>query len=281
MPLLLSMALAASVSMVPVCSWDEPGHRPFMGDVVAAVDHYGDIPVGIRDKLKKRMAARQYDEVATIERDSIKGKFSYAPDIREMHFANGQMCREVSRKKWLPQATERGLVYCESGHCIIVPTVCRNVARITRLSTRVAGDELVVDPRSANAAPPPVKVLADGAGPTSPAPSLEQLARLAPSADAAAPAAPTANSVLGPADKVAGDQLTTLPTEAAAEVDKSLAGEVVNDANLFDNLVPGSNGPTRLSPVTQVSEPAMLWLWALGLAGMGWFVRRRNSNPVN
>ena len=277
MPLLLSMALAASVSMVPVCSWDEPGHRPFMGDVVAAVDHYGDIPLGIRDKLKKRMSARQYDEVASIERDAIKGKFSYAPEIREMHFANGQLCKEVSRKKWLPQATERGLVYCESGHCIIVPTVCRNVARITRLSTRVAGDELLADPRSANAAPPPVKVLVDGAGLTSAAPSLEQLARLAPSADAAVPAAPTTTSVLGPVDKVAGDQLTTLPSEAAAQVDKSWAGEVGNDANLFDNLVPGSNGPTRLSPVTQVSEPAMFWLWALGLAGMGWFVRRRNS----
>ena len=27
---------------------------------------------------------------------------------------------------------ERGLVYCDSGNCILVPTVCRNVSRITR-----------------------------------------------------------------------------------------------------------------------------------------------------
>jgi hypothetical protein len=102
-----------------------------MGDTVAAVDRYADIPAPVRAALKRRMAARQYDEVAAIRRDSIEGRYSYG-DLRDMHIGQGQVCRAVTREKWAPGAVERGLVYCESGHCLIVPTVCRNVSRVTR-----------------------------------------------------------------------------------------------------------------------------------------------------
>jgi hypothetical protein len=106
-----------------------------MGDVVAAVDRYQDIPAATRAKLKARMKARSYDDIAVIERDAIRsqGKAEYAPEIRDMHFGPGAICRTVTRTKWTAKTQERGLVYCEDGQCILVPTVCRNVSRVRRL----------------------------------------------------------------------------------------------------------------------------------------------------
>lgn len=114
------------------CDWNRPGHRPFMGDVVGAVDRYTDIPTDVRTRLKARMAERQYDEIVSIRRDSIVGKADYSPTIRDMHFGPGRVCKQVSRAKWTAAMQERGLVYCEDRHCILVPTVCRNVSRIAR-----------------------------------------------------------------------------------------------------------------------------------------------------
>jgi len=107
-----------------------------MGDVVAAVDRYQDIPAATRAKLKARMKARRYDDVAVIERDAIRGQANYAPEIRDMHFGPGAICRTVTRTRWAAKTQERGLVYCEDGQCVLVPTVCRNVSRIRRLDTR-------------------------------------------------------------------------------------------------------------------------------------------------
>jgi hypothetical protein len=123
---------AASAAVLPNCSWDRPGHNPFTGELVAAVDHYTDIPAPVRARLKQRMAARQYDEIVQIRRDSIEGRHSYQPTIRGMHFGEGSMCTQVSRARWADTALERGLVYCDSGTCLLVPTVCRNLSRIER-----------------------------------------------------------------------------------------------------------------------------------------------------
>ena len=120
------------------CDWNAPGHNPFMGDVVAAVDAYRDIPAATRARLRQRMAERAYDEVVRIRRDSIEGRRTYRSDIRDMHFGSGQRCATVDRSRWTAQAEERGLVYCEDGHCVLVPTVCRNVSRI-RLADGAAG----------------------------------------------------------------------------------------------------------------------------------------------
>ncbi len=134
----MSLALVAALALSPTaaaahCSWDNPGADPFMGNVPAAVDRYTDIPADVRARLKARMAQRQFDEMATIRRDSITGRYRYSAEIRDMHFGQGRVCRSVSRTKWAPDAVERGLVYCEAEHCIIVPTVCRNVSRVQRL----------------------------------------------------------------------------------------------------------------------------------------------------
>lgn len=77
------------------------------------------------------MLAHQYDDIAEIRRDTIRGVQTYS-DLRDMHFGEGRLCRLPSRALWSAQHTERGLVYCEQEHCLIVPTVCRNVSRVTR-----------------------------------------------------------------------------------------------------------------------------------------------------
>ncbi|MEP7056807.1 MAG: MHFG family PEP-CTERM protein [Caldimonas sp.] len=129
---------------IEACSWDRPGHNPFIGDVVAAVDRYRDIPPDVRARLQARMAKRDYDDIVSIRRDSITGKGTYANTISDMHFGTQQVCRSVSRAAWTAAMQERGLVYCESGHCLLVPTVCRNVSRISRAAVgneRVAGPD--------------------------------------------------------------------------------------------------------------------------------------------
>lgn len=178
MSLIATLALAASAgATLPQCNWDRPGVNPFVGDVVAAVDRYKDIPAATRAKLKARMEARSYDDVAVIERDGIKGqgKASYAPEIRDMHFGPGAVCTTVTRTKWTASMQERGLVYCEDGQCILVPTVCRNVSRIKRLEARPTA---VAPAQAVNVASStregeeitPLEFDAPGAGPAAAAP---------------------------------------------------------------------------------------------------------------
>ncbi len=128
------------------CSWDRPGRNAFSGDVVAAVDRYSDIPTPVRARLKERIQAREYDDMVDIRRDSIKGKFEYASTIREMHFGKDRVCRKVTRTKWTAKTHERGMVYCEAEHCLLVPTICRNLSRIDRKPALVAGDTLKPPP---------------------------------------------------------------------------------------------------------------------------------------
>lgn len=130
----------------PSCAWDRPGHNPFMSDVVAAVDDYRDIPPEVRARLKRRMARHAYDDIVRIRRDSITGRATYGAAIRDMHFGTHQMCRSVTRAAWSERMQERGLVYCEGRQCVLVPTVCRNVSRITRAAVAAEHVEAPDDP---------------------------------------------------------------------------------------------------------------------------------------
>ena len=143
------------------CSWNRPGADPFMGDVVAAVDRYPDIAPQVREELKARMRARQYDEIVVISRDAIRGKGNYNARISDMHFGPGRVCRNVTRAGWNEQMQERGLVYCVQGQCILVPTICRNVSRITQATASA--------PPAAGAAP-------GGAAPVAAAPAAPEAA---------------------------------------------------------------------------------------------------------
>ncbi|WP_197507036.1 MHFG family PEP-CTERM protein [Mitsuaria sp. 7] len=133
-----------------------------MGDVPAAVDRYTDIAPEVRERLKARMRAHDYNDIVEISRDRIVGDASYEPQIRDMHFGQGRVCASVSRDRWTDEQRERALVYCEGTACVMVPTVCRNVSRIARVPGSGGGggaappgeDELIFDPPGAGAPTP-------------------------------------------------------------------------------------------------------------------------------
>lgn len=127
------MISAAPLVIVAVCSWNNPGINPFSGQVPDTVYSYADIPKPIQDRLYERMKRRDYDDIALIGTETITGAHTYS-DLRQMHFGNGKRCESVDRSKWSGRM-ERGLIYCEDEHCLIVPTVCRNVSRVTRVMT--------------------------------------------------------------------------------------------------------------------------------------------------
>jgi len=166
----------ASVAELAVCNWDRPGHDRFRGDTVAAIDRYTDIAPDVRSRLKQRMARRDYDEVVSIRRDEITGTRHYDSDIRDMHFGAGSVCRKITRSGWTAQMHERGMVYCEAGQCILVPTVCRNVSRIVRHEPAATASaqpgssgsgsdgELAFDPPGAGVAPAALGGGAPGSG---------------------------------------------------------------------------------------------------------------------
>lgn len=195
--------LVPRMERVDHCSWDRPGHNPFMGDVVAAIDRYTEIPTPVRMRLKQRMQARQYDDLVDIRRDEIRGRARYEPAIRDMHFGIDRVCRQVSRAGWTARMHERGLVYCEAGHCILVPTVCRNVSRVERLPTPVAevaesglpDGGRVSPPMAAAAEQPKAEVGSAGAG-------------------AGAPVAPT--GAMPFAEPAAGTNTTPGPADSGA-----------------------------------------------------------------
>jgi hypothetical protein len=237
-PSAASTARAPRDDTVARCSWDRPGRNAFRGDVVAAVDRYRDIPTPVRMKLKERMAARQYDDIVDIRRDSIEGKFQYAAAIRDMHFGAGKVCREVTRQRWTDKTHERGLVYCESEHCILVPTVCRNVSRIDRGPSLVAGDRLLAPP---------------GAAPTDVAtPGREVPAAAAAAPTVPEPAAPVASSF---SEAVAGAVVPLFPTPGGTTPlgDGSLTIPAPTDGAFNPPVpfvvVPGGGGGGGLAPI--------------------------------
>lgn len=172
---LLATAAASAVAPVaphaaphaaPHCAWNHPGEDPYTGGVPEAVDRYTDMPATVRERIKARMQLHDYDDVVEISRDDIRGAGDYAPEIRAMHFGEGQVCGTVTRDAWPTTQRERALVYCEADHCVMVPTVCRNVSRIVRLTPppptgaggpRPPGDippEMTFDPPGAGAPQP-------------------------------------------------------------------------------------------------------------------------------
>lgn len=251
------------------CSWDRPGVNPYMGDVVGAVDRYTDIPLDVRQRLKERMAKREYDDLVSIRRDAIVSERGqqYNAAIRDMYFGAGSICHTVSRDAWTPAMEERGLVYCERNLCVLVPTVCRNVSRIAR---RGVSPEHAEGPDEAFAAIPPVGV----------APEVSM---------AGSPAVPMA----GPGSPLGGDGVRSF-TQAAAVGTEGGVGLMADGANTGSSAGGGGGGSaagsTQLAPVSpgsvqvpsSTSTPTLLPIitdavpepetWDLLLAGLATLV---------
>ena len=260
MSLVAAFALAASTVTLPNCSWDKPGVNPFMGDLVAAVERYKDIPAATRAKLKARMAARQYDEIVDIHRDSIVGRYEYGSEIRDMHFGAGSVCRTVTRTKWTAQTLERGLVYCEDGQCILVPTVCRNVSRIARGPLKPAaadGPTAKAEDEPLMFEPPAAGAAADG-GAGDPG-SFARTAALPPTAT-------SDTSLIAPMPGGSGGRAPVAPPPTG------VGGPGVIT---LPQLPAGNSGGGNLPVVPGVPEPQTWLLFALGLGALAIAAKRR------
>jgi hypothetical protein len=302
----MSLAFVAALALSPTataaqCSWDRPGVDPFMGNIPAAVDRYTDIPADVRARLKARMAKRQYDEIATIRRDSITGRHRYSEELRDMHFGQGRVCRTVTRTRWAPDTVERGLVYCEAEHCIIVPTVCRNVSRVTRLpggpvaapggegglpGTLLAGPGSALPPAettstalAANDTVPTDELIFDppSAG-TSFAEASQPLPALPPIAGFGGFGSGIPGTVGGvPID---GSSSPGRVPESALDVPVGVApigSGTIGGGGIIPTLPPTPVDPPLVidPPVPVIPEPGTWMMWLAGLGAMTWLVRRR------
>jgi hypothetical protein len=128
MNLIMSAVVATTVGAG--CSWAHPGANPYRGDPQSALADFA-MSDDTRRQLHVLMAAHRYTDAVTITRDGIVGQHRYA-DLRLMHSGHGQFCQgQVDRSAWSPTHEERGLVYCVGETCVVVPTVCNNVSRLT------------------------------------------------------------------------------------------------------------------------------------------------------
>lgn len=134
--LMIAMLLClCSVVQAKTFDWKVRGVNPYMGDIPNAVDDYkAEFTPAEREELKRRMRLLDYDEVVIISKYSIQGNGKrrvYDTAITKMHSGHKGVA-DPSRERWADTDVERGLVYCVQGNarCVLVPTVCRNVALI-------------------------------------------------------------------------------------------------------------------------------------------------------
>ncbi|MFC0170166.1 MHFG family PEP-CTERM protein [Pseudoduganella danionis] len=265
MSIFLSVALAAATQFQPVCSWDRPGANPYTGSTSAAIERYTDIPEQVRKTLKRRMEEHQSDDQVIITRDAIVGKNQYEATIRDMHFGAASVCTSVTRSKWSERRQEPAAVYCVGEHCILVPRICGNVSRITRLpGTRTARTTPPAAPASAE------RVLGDSLNARdlglADAPPLEEI----PLDEAA--------RLERERDRAYAQVAEVL--DAAAQADKAQASNDFGDRDgqygrrpYWPKDNPDNSGPTL--PATPVPEADSWAMLLAGLAVLGYAVRRR------
>lgn len=271
MVLAMGNAAHAAVMERDSCDWRKPGHNPYTGNVPAAVQRYTQMPQAVRDRLQARMERRAWDDHVLITADRITGQRGDYSDLREMHFGPGWICHKVDRSKWSMAHKERALIYCDSGWCVAVPSVCRNVSIITAPGTTPpapdSGSGLRAQVLDLFREPP-------GAGGPSSAGTADQ------SPPPAGVLLPQAGAATDPGG-VGGDQPPG-------------AGPTGGPGGIWWPLGPGviaypvagggqGGGPELPTPLPAVPEPNGAWLAGsglLGLIGWAWWRRRREQAEV-
>ena len=254
-------ALAVATTLQPSCSWDRPGVNPYRGNVRDALERYTDIPEADRIALKHRIQDGQADEQVQITRDAIRGQRAYNPAIHDMHFGAASVCHDVTRSKWDAAHVEPGAVYCVKEHCILVPKICGNISRISRLPAPPAKDH--------QAAQLSAPLLDDD-------PGMADAEREPPTEEEAAKLRQHSRDALDQLNKVMS------LTEAAAPEDGDEDPESRRNrlaGHYFSPFGPDSD-PFGPSPddgfvPTPVPEPDSWAMLGAGLALIGWAARKR------
>ncbi|MYM37781.1 MHFG family PEP-CTERM protein [Duganella qianjiadongensis] len=284
MPISLAITLAsASIAATePPCSWDHPGRNPYRGSIAAAIDRYTDIAPAIASTLKRRMGENQPDDNVIITRDAITGRERYAAQIRAMHFGAASVCSSVSREGWNASRREPAKVYCVGQVCLLVPRICGNISRITRLEAPAQG-------KAAYYASPGAAKPQEGLAPLqhSPASTVQP---------APAPAAPLHTAMRPEAEAASAPDTPRLPlTEAEAPAPVVQADTDATPRNRLPGRTPviwtgsddswrnpgsvggggngGGAGSTNLP--SAVPEPSGAFMFAAGLALLALIRRRR------
>lgn len=256
MSVLLAAALAAAIQ--PTCSWDRPGQNPYTGSPAAAIDRYTDIPAAVRSTLKRRIEERQADDSVTITRDAIAGKSDYDPAIHDMHFGAASVCASVTRSKWAASRAEPAAVYCVGEHCILVPRICGNVSRISKLA-----------PKS------PAVAAASAADEQAPVPQFADISLIDPEVLDKDGSTPLDNF-----DPDANNNRKTLRASGNnGGVEEFVASDELNLDSLADEYARRNafgNGLDGIYGIHTAVPEADTWAMLLGGLGlMGWAARRR------
>jgi hypothetical protein len=134
-PYVLALLGMSSAIAHAACDWSKPGAAPYRngGDPSAAtaVESYQDIPADVRADLAAKIRGQREDAIVFIGRDSMTSPQGTVTDLRDMHWRGGMCAGPVVRSGWAERTYLPALVYCSAGHCVAVPLICGNVARVT------------------------------------------------------------------------------------------------------------------------------------------------------
>lgn len=153
MALLAALALSTALTPAASCEWQRGKARAQTGDLGAEVQRLQDLPTERRNRLASKVRALRFDDTVVIARDGITGQQAYEATLRDMTLG-GRRCPAVGRSHWAEDDTERALVFCEQGDCVLVTLRGRHLARIRPLPGNPVGQaiaELATQPTAAGA----------------------------------------------------------------------------------------------------------------------------------
>jgi len=112
------------------CNWEHPGADPYWGKPIAAALATYDYPLPARNEIMRKVFDAKPDGVASIKHD--RAVWGDEPiELHDMHWGSGRCTGPVNREGWDMFREERALIYCGSPtHCVAVPFICGNVARV-------------------------------------------------------------------------------------------------------------------------------------------------------
>ncbi|MCV2369242.1 MHFG family PEP-CTERM protein [Roseateles oligotrophus] len=130
---LTAIALAAGMAATTgTCDWHPSSQAAFEGPLAPLVERFQDIPIELRERLKRRIEEHQFDEVVAIQRDAIIGKQHYGDLISGLQAGVGSSCSQPSREQWSESTRELALSYCEGGYCVLITINGHHFARMSR-----------------------------------------------------------------------------------------------------------------------------------------------------